>query len=236
MGGCPGGKTHRWALALAPLAVPGVLDSPRAVLLGPGIGLDRGSARTACADETCLAGLQDFPGPCCARMPMALNARLASAGDGGHHLVCSSARGPTWLTPMAGECCPDSFPICAGRPRSEAAAAAAGWGGGGCQVSVLLKGASQRGASADGALQLLAAAAAVPAPDWETCWPGLCGRRGAAAGCGERGPLAAAALEHRPRPAWRAARTGRGAANAPANAQQSWPDVLAGWLSGGQQA
>jgi len=180
-------------LALAPLAVSGVLDRLDAVLLGPGIGPGPGIGDgTACPDEPAWQALQNFPGL------LVLDAdglnRLAGGAVGTAATTwLQQRRGPTWLTPHAGEFA-RLFPDLANRPPLEAAAAAAGQ----CHVSVLLKGARSVVAAADGRRwQLLEAASAAARAGLGDVLAGYAAGRGAAAGCGEGGALlAAAALEH----------------------------------------
>ncbi len=195
------GDTPAGGLALGDLG-EGWLDRLDAVLLGPGLGgLDTAAEPVAAAGEARerqrWQELADFPG------------LLVLDADGLNRLAFMGAdwlqgrRGPTWITPHAGEF-RRLFPDLAPLPRPEAALAAARR----CGASVLLKGARSVVAAPDGRRwQLLSACPDAARAGLGDVLAGYAAGRGAMAlAAAERLPdeasgadgawLAAAALDH----------------------------------------
>jgi NAD(P)H-hydrate epimerase len=161
------------------------LERLDAVLLGPGIGSPAGQPDKA--ERATWQRLQTFPG------------LLVLDADGLHRISTdwlSQRRGPTWITPHAGEFA-RLFPDLVGAPPIEAAAQAAERSG----AVVLLKGARTVIATPDGRRwQLLEAAAEAARTGLGDVLAGFAAGRGAmalASGAGADGLwLAATALAH----------------------------------------
>lgn len=160
------------------------LERLDAVLLGPGVGAGAGCAPAL--EPAAWQRLQAFAG------------LLVLDADGLNRIDASwlqDRRGPTWITPHAGEFA-RLFPSLAAAPPLEAAAAAARQ----CGAAVLLKGARTVIAAPDGRRwQLLRAAAAAARTGLGDVLAGFAAGRGAmavASGLGLECWLAAAALEH----------------------------------------
>jgi hydroxyethylthiazole kinase-like uncharacterized protein yjeF len=160
------------------------LERLDAVLLGPGVGAGAGCAPAL--EPAAWQRLQAFAG------------LLVLDADGLNRIDASwlqDRRGPTWITPHAGEFA-RLFPALAAAPPLEAAAAAARQ----CGAAVLLKGARTVIAAPDGRRwQLVRAAAAAARTGLGDVLAGFAAGRGAmavASGLGLECWLAAAALEH----------------------------------------
>ena len=186
----PPDATTDGGLDLGSLA-PASLERLDAVLLGPGLGGDDGPQAAAAWRR-----LQDLP------VLLVIDAdglnRLAAgiAADASPAAWLRRRRGPTWITPHAGEFA-RLFPDHAGRPPLEAAARAAQESG----AVVLLKGARSVVAAPDGRRwQLLRACGQAARAGLGDVLAGYAAARGAmAAACGEAAAahhLAAAALDH----------------------------------------
>lgn len=179
------GERAGGGLALADLAIPGLLERLDAVLVGPGIG-----GGSAGGEEQGWEALRRFPGLVVLDAD-ALN-RLAAGAAGAPEPWLRGRAGATWLTPHQGEFA-RLFPDLASETPLRAAATAAQR----CGVSLALKGARTVVAAADGRRwQVLHAAAAAARAGLGDVLAGYAAGRGACAGAGDGELLAAAVLDH----------------------------------------